>query len=187
MIIGLTDDWVSVKLVTLDLHIDVAFFSSCWRHYTDVVLRCTVGSTGAEDLAPGRLTSSLDNSMLNALMFVFDPSVKPCYWVFLTWLSMHDQMHRSKGAGVSGNHRMHRWWGIGLTGAADSASSRLICRGDHLNPWNIFYLWIFTILWRLYDWLDLSSWWWIGHGVSTIDWILRLDDELDLLNHIHGT
>ena len=110
-----------------------------------------------------------------------------CYWVFLTWLSMHTQLHRCSGVGSSDNHRMSRWWGISLTGAADSAFSRPICRGDHLDPWNIFYLWISTILWHLYDWLDLSSWWWIGHGVSTIDWTLRLDDELDMLTHIHGT
>ena len=41
------------------------------------MLRCTVGSIGAEDLAPERLTLSLDNSMLNAPMLVSDPSVKP--------------------------------------------------------------------------------------------------------------
>ena len=31
-----------------------------------------------------------------------------------------------------------------------------------------------------------TSLWWIGLGVSTIDWTLRLDDELDMLTHIHG-
>ena len=36
-----------------------------------------IGSSGAEGLAATHLTSSLDNSMLNASMPVFDPSVKP--------------------------------------------------------------------------------------------------------------
>jgi len=36
-----------------------------------------IGSTGVEGLDAALLTSSLDNSTLNAPMPVFDPSVKP--------------------------------------------------------------------------------------------------------------
>ena len=35
---------------------------------TDAMLRCLAGSTGAEDLAPARLTSSLEHGTFNALM-----------------------------------------------------------------------------------------------------------------------
>ena len=46
---------------------------------------------------------------------------------------------------------------IGLTGATESASSRPICHGDLLDTSNLFYRWIFTILWYLFAGLDLTS------------------------------
>ena len=62
------------------------------------------------------------------------------------------------------------WASVLLTtiGCTDGATSvypvlqilhpfRPIRRGDHLDTSNIFYLWIFTILWYLYAGLDLSS------------------------------
>jgi hypothetical protein len=52
---------------------------------------------------------------------------------------------------------MHRWYSVGLTGAADSATFCPICCGDHLDPSNIFYLWIFAVLWQRDGDLDLSS------------------------------
>jgi len=66
----------SVKPVTLD---------QLYSRYTLILLtslhRCLlrwgIGSSGAEGLAAAHLTSSLDNSMLNAPMPDSDPSVKP--------------------------------------------------------------------------------------------------------------
>ena len=47
------------------------------------MLRCTSGSTGAEGVAPARLTSSLEHSTLNAPMPLLTPSVHPVLRFFL--------------------------------------------------------------------------------------------------------
>jgi len=63
--------------VSLDLLVAVALdpflLASLHRWYASMV----IGSTGVEGLDAALLTSSLDNSTLNAPMPVFDPSVKP--------------------------------------------------------------------------------------------------------------
>ena len=97
------------------------------------MLRCTVGSISAEDLAPERLTSSLNNSMLNAPMLVSDLSVKPVPKICLdligtktctdAWASVYPIIIGFTDA-----------IGVGLTGAADSASFHPIRRCDHLDP-----------------------------------------------------
>ena len=107
-----------------------------------------------------------------------------CYWVFLTWLSTHFQLHRCRGVGSSDNHRIHWWCTVGLTGAANPALLRPICRGDHLDAWNIFYLTLAPLrliglvilmvdwTWRLDDRLDIASWRWIRH-VQSYPWDLK--------------
>ena len=51
------------------------------------MLRCITGSTGAEDLAPACLTSSLEHSTLNAPMPLLTPSVHPVLHFFLHLIS----------------------------------------------------------------------------------------------------
>ena len=51
------------------------------------MLRCTLGSTGAEGVAPARLTSSLEHSILNAPMLDLTPSVQPVLYFFLHLIS----------------------------------------------------------------------------------------------------
>ena len=66
----------SVKPVTLDQIRSCCTLLFLLTYCNDAMLRCTVGSTGAEDLTSAGLTSSLDNSMVIALMPIFDPPVK---------------------------------------------------------------------------------------------------------------
>jgi len=67
--------------VSLDLLVVVALdpflLTSLHRWYAQMDAPMVIGSTGAEGLAAALLTSSLDNSTLNAPMPVFDSSVKP--------------------------------------------------------------------------------------------------------------
>ena len=109
-------------------------------------------------MTPARLTSSLDNSMLIAPMLDLASSVQPVPLRFSHLDQLAHQiapMHRASdlpttiGCTDGG--------AIGLTGAADSASSCPIRRGDQLDTSNIFYLWIFTIFWHLCDGLDSIS------------------------------
>jgi len=51
------------------------------------LLRRTIGSTGAEDFAPARLTSSLEHSTLNAPMPIMKPSVQPVLHFFIHLIS----------------------------------------------------------------------------------------------------
>ena len=122
------------------------------------MLRCTAGSTGAEGVAPPHFTLSLEHSTLNVPMLVFTSSVQPVPLRFPHLAQLAHQiapMHRVSdlpttiGCTDGG--------AISLTGAAKSATSRPICRGDLLDTSNIFYLWIFTILWHLHDGLDSTS------------------------------
>ena len=94
-----------------------------------------------------------------------DHRLNRCYWVFLTWLSKHIQLHRWPSVGSSDNHRLDRGLCVGLTGAAYSASFCPIRRSNHLDTSKKI-----NMLLHLYDWLDLSSWQWIGHCISTMDW-----------------
>ena len=48
-------------------------FSCCWRHYSDALLRCFFGLSGAEDLAPVRFTSSLMYTPVIAPTLQIDP------------------------------------------------------------------------------------------------------------------
>ena len=51
---------------------------------TDAMLRCLAGSTGAEDLAPARLTSSLEHGTFNAPMPILKPLVQPVLHLIFT-------------------------------------------------------------------------------------------------------
>ena len=63
--------------MTLDLNVAIALDPSLLTSLHRCIAPVGIGSSGAEGLAAVRLTSSLDNSMLNAPMPVPDPSVKP--------------------------------------------------------------------------------------------------------------
>ena len=89
------------------------------------MLRCTVGSTGAEDLASARLTSFLEHSTLNAPMPNLKPSVQPVLHLIFPWRS---DLYQSEGVGSSDNHRMHRCLGIGSSGATYFSRTRPIQR-----------------------------------------------------------
>jgi len=116
------------------------------------LFRWGIGSSGAEGLAAAHLTSSLDNSMLDAPMPVSDPSVK---LVLLSFPHLaqcaHPIVPMLRASVYPAIIGCTDGGAIGLTGAAKSASSRPICRGDLLDTSNIFYLWIFPTLWYLYD------------------------------------
>ena len=55
------------------------------------MLWCNFGSTGAEGVAPARLTSSLEHSILNAPMLDLTPSVHPVLHFFLHLISRGTQ------------------------------------------------------------------------------------------------
>ena len=55
------------------------------------MLRCTTGSTGAEGVAPARLTSSLEHGTLNAPMSISKLSVQPVLHFFLHLISRGTQ------------------------------------------------------------------------------------------------
>ena len=76
----------SVHPITLRPEIDVELLTvDCDpTGLTDAMLRCLSGSTGAEDLAPARLTSSLEHGTLNALMPILKPSVQPVLHLMFT-------------------------------------------------------------------------------------------------------
>src|SRR6185312_12910294 len=78
------------------------------------MLRWTTGSTGAEDLAPACLTSSLEYSTSNAPMPSLTPSVQPVTWLSLLGLRLISiwcsNLHRCQCVGTSDNHRMHRYY-----------------------------------------------------------------------------
>ena len=96
------------------------------------MLLCITGSTGAEDLAPARLTSSLEHNTLNAPMPLMTPSVHPVLHFFLHLIS--------RGADAIG---------IGSSGATDFSRTRpiyrffefflrvLLCMAFLLHPWDL--------------------------------------------------
>ena len=63
--------------MTLDLYVAVALDPPLLTSLHPCIAPVGIGSSGAEGLAAAHLTSSLDNSMLNAPMLVSDLSVKP--------------------------------------------------------------------------------------------------------------
>ena len=77
VIIVLTDACPSVKLVTHITQLAVGLLLFCGCHYTGALLRCITGSSGAEESSPGRLTSSLEHSMPDAPMPLFEPAELP--------------------------------------------------------------------------------------------------------------
>ena len=122
------------------------------------MLRCAIGSTGAKGVAPARLTSSLDNGMLIAPMLDLISSVQPVPLRFPHLIAFGAQTCTDAWASVLPTT-------IGCTDGAMSVYPvlqilhhfRPIRRGNFLDSSNIFYLWIFTILWHLHYGLDSTS------------------------------
>jgi len=175
--------------VTLDLHVAVALFLSCWRHCTDAMLRCTVGSTGAEDLASARLTSSLDNSTLNAPMPLSDPSVKLVLLSFshlaqyarpITPMQWRRFFRQPSDVPMVG-HRLNRCsW---ICNFSSNMSRRSFGYFKYLLSLDFHYAWaplrrigLDTLMvdwtWRLDDGLNISSWQLFGH-FELYPWDLR--------------
>ena len=114
------------------------------------MLRCLAGSTGAEDLAPARLTSSLEHSTLNALMPLMTPSVHPVLHFFLHLISRGAKSSTNAGASdlpttIGCTDAM----GIGSSGATNFSRTRpiqrffefflrvLLCMAFLLHPWDL--------------------------------------------------
>ena len=119
------DIWYSYSRYTL--------LTSLHRRITPVV----IGSSGAEGLAAACLTLSLDNGMLIAPMLDMTSSVQPVPLRFPHLAQLAHKiapMHRASdlpttiGCTDGG--------AIGLTGAAESATSRPICHSDLLDTSN---------------------------------------------------
>ena len=115
------------------------------RYYTGALFRWTTGSTGAEDLAPACLTSSLEHSISNAPMPSLTPSVQPVTW--LSWLGLRlisiwcSDLHRCQGVGTSDNHRMH-WCYM---------HRFFRCSCFLQNSSNSAFLWVLSSCFALYD------------------------------------
>ena len=141
-----------------DLLVAVALDNSLLTLLHRRLLRYGIGSSGAEGLAAAHLTSSLDNSMLNAPMPLSDPSVKPLLLSFSHLTQCARPIAPMRRVSVyPATIGCTDGRAIGLTSVADSASSCPIRRGHQLDTSNIFYLWIFTILWHHCGGLDLTS------------------------------
>ena len=124
--------------------------------------RCTVGLTGAEYFAHGRLTCPLGNATVDAPMLLVAPSFQPVLLSFVTWSSC------ALSNAPTHCRRSNRSKGIGLTGATcffDTCPNR---RGGHLDTSNIS-LYFFNVIWRL---------------DGELAYLYR---ELDTLDYIHGT
>ena len=130
-----------------DLLLAVALDNSLLMSLHRRLLRWGIGSSGAEGLVVAHLTSSLDNNMLKAPMPLSDPSVKPVLLRFphLAQLA-HPIAPMLRASVYPTTIKCTDGGAIGLTGAAESATSCPICRCDLLDTSNIFYLWIFIIL-----------------------------------------
>ena len=136
-------------IFTYPFALDQFLLTSLHRRF----LRWGIGSSGAEGLAPGQLTSSLNNSILIAPMPLSDMSVQPVP------KSCLDLISSGTKSCTSGDHRMNRWLSVDLTGATDSASSCPICRSDHLDISNLLCFCISTTYWTWYlnSGLDMAS------------------------------
>ena len=130
------------------------------------MLQWGIGSSGAEGLAAAHLTSSLDNSMLNAPMPLSDPSVKPLLLSFSHLTQCARPIAPMRRVSVyPATIECTDGGAIGLTGTAESASSCPICRGDHLDHLDALIIWI----------SEFS----LCFGASTVVWTCHLDGELD--------
>ena len=93
------------------------------------LLRCTVGSTGAEELRPGHLTCSLNSSMVLApVHHLGTVGSTGATWLCHLAPFIADQMHRWQGTSVSEANRLDRCLVTGATGATDFCRTRLIQR-----------------------------------------------------------
>ena len=114
------------------------------------MLRCITGSTGAEDLAPARLTSSLEHSTLNAPMLLMTPSVYPVLHFFLHLIFRGAQTcDKARVSVLPTTIRCTDAIGIGSSGATDFSTTRpiqrffefflrvLLCMAFLLHPWDL--------------------------------------------------
>ena len=93
------------------------------------MLRCITGSTGAEDLAPARLTSSLEHITLNAPMPLMTPSVHPVLHFFLHLISRGTQScTNTRALDLPTTIGCTDAIGIGSSGATDLSRTRPIQR-----------------------------------------------------------
>ena len=112
--------------------------------------RCLAGSTGAEDLAPARLTSSLEYSTSNAPMPLLTPSVHPVLRFFLHLISRGTQAFaKARPSDLPRTIGCTDAIGIGSSGATDFSRTRpiqrffkfflrvLFCMVFLLHPWDL--------------------------------------------------
>ena len=93
------------------------------------MLRCTTGSTGAEGVAPVRLTSSLEYSTLNAPMLLLTPSVHLVLHLFLHLISKDTQFcTNARALDLPTTIGWTDAMGIGSSGATDFSRTRPIQR-----------------------------------------------------------
>ena len=93
------------------------------------MLRCITGSTGAEDFAPARLTSSLEHGTLNAPMSILKPSVQPVLYFFLHLISRGAQScTNARASDLPTTIGCTDAMGIGSSGATDFSRTRPIQR-----------------------------------------------------------
>ena len=87
-------------------------------------------SSGAEDLAPGHLTSSLEHSTLNAPMLDLTPSVQPVLHFFLHLISKGAQScTNARASDLPTTIGCTDALGIGSSGATDFSRTRPILHG----------------------------------------------------------
>ena len=93
------------------------------------MLRRTTGSTGAEDFASARLTSSLEHGILNAPMLILTPSVHPVLHFFLYLISRGAQIcAKARASDLPTTIGCTDATGIGSSGATGFSRTRLIQR-----------------------------------------------------------
>ena len=104
------------------------------------MLRCTTGSTGAEGVAPVRLTSSLEYSTLDAPMALLTPSVHPVLHFFLHLISRGAQTcTNAKASDLPITIGCTDAIGIGSSGATDFSRTLrvLFCMAFLLHHWDL--------------------------------------------------
>jgi len=142
-------------------------------HCTGALLRCLIGSSCAEDLLHGRLTSSLKDSMVIApVLHISCHQCIRCYCDLLTWppytlsnapVPLHRFIRWPPVRPMLG-HRLNRCYCLCIL-----CSNR---RCGHLDISNIFYLYFFTATCHLNGGLDTSLRW-IGH-IGFYPWDLKI-------------
>src|SRR6185312_12926385 len=114
------------------------------------MLRRLAGSTGAEDFAPARLTSSLEHGTLNAPMSILKPSVQPVLHFFLHLISRGAQScTNARASDLPTTIGCTDAMGIDSSGATDFSRTRpiqrffefflrvLLCMAFLLHPWDL--------------------------------------------------